>query len=233
MIAIPKDKKHLSINTNYGNNYNNLNEEAINEMEKLKYKDFQLYCTSILGLISSGTERSVYRDWKNITLEAFEEAEGRTLYGLDFGDRVPNALVEMKFDGEKLYLKELIYTPDNKKPIIEALEEAGVRKDIMIVADSASPNKIKEIREAGFTIRSVSKSHDANQMAIKQIRESDVYYYGDNIESEYIGYKYAENKTGTLLKDKVPNKGDDHLMDGIKYGKIGERYAESISPKSK
>ena len=57
--AVPKDEKHLSINTNYGNNFDNLNEEAINEMEKLKYDDFPLYCTTILGLISSGTERSV------------------------------------------------------------------------------------------------------------------------------------------------------------------------------
>ena len=187
MKAVPNNDSHLSINTNYGNNYGNLNETAINEMERMKYTDFALYCTTILGLISSGTERSVFRNWIKTTEEHFENAEGMQLYCLDFGDTVPNAMTHIKFDGEVRHYKELIYIPDRKKPILDAMEEAGVRKDIVIIADSASPEKIKAIRRAGYSIRAVSKSHDANQMAIKTIRESIVHCCGQNIWNEYSG----------------------------------------------
>ena len=169
-----------------------------------------------------------FRNWIKATEEHFDNAEGDQLYCLDFGDSVPNAMTHIKFDGEVRHYKELIYIPDRQKPILEAMEEAGVRKDIVIIADSASPEKIKAIRRAGYSIRAVSKSHDANQMAIKTIRESIVYACGQNIWNEYIGWKYEENKTGELIKDQVPKKGKDHLMDGIKYGEIGKRHARSV-----
>jgi phage terminase large subunit len=229
--AVPKNDYHLSINTNYGNNYYNLNAQAINDMEAMKYSDFQLYCVTILGLISSGSERSVYKNWQRITLSEFEQLHGNQLYALDFGDRVPNALLELKFDGEWLYINEMLYVPGNQEPILDAFKRIGVRKDIVIVADSASPNEITKIRAAGYLIRAVSKGHDANVSALKAIRESKVKYVGHNLHDEYIGYKYEENKTGELLKDEVPKKGNDHLMDGIKYGKIGERYAVGMSTK--
>lgn len=233
LTAEPKDReRHQMIFTTYWNNYNNINEEAINEIEKGKHDDFALYCRTILGLILSGSERSVYQNFKRITLLEYLKKEGSILYGEDFGDRVPNALVEMKFDGENLYIWPRIYVPENQSPLLIELERNAIFKDVVQIADSASPNKIKEIRNAGYSIRAVSKSHDANQAAIKNIRQSNVFYvYDEQFENEYLNFKYAENKTGELLDDQVPDKGDDHFMDAMKYGKIGERYATSVNPK--
>lgn len=225
--AKPKDNR-LFIQTNYYNNYQNLNELAINKIETDKFNDFLYYCVSILGLITSGSERSVYNGWVRIDLQDFDNAEGDTLYSLDFGDVVPNALTHIKFNGERRYYKQLLYTPDKELPILIALERlvnsGELDKTKLIIADSASPNQISAIRAAGYNIRAVGKSHDANIKAIKDIRNSKVYVYGQDLWNEYVNYKYEENKTGTILEDQVPLKGNDHLMDSIKYGEIAKKY---------
>lgn len=224
LTAKPKDDR-LFIQTNYYNNFAHLNEKVINVIEENKHKDFLEYCTSILGLIASGSERSVFRDWTKITEDEYNLKEGNLLYCLDFGDVVANALIEIKLDGEYRHYKEKIYIPDNEMPIVQAMEKVNIRKDIVIIADSASPNQIAKIRAAGYTIRAVNKGHDANIEALKSIRNCKVTCCGENIWNEYLNYKYEENKTGELLKDEVPKKGNDHSMDAIKYGEIGKRYA--------
>lgn len=223
MTAKSKDNR-LVINTNYFNNYEHINEQTINKIEAEKYIDFFNYCTAILGLIASGNERSVYSGWEKITEAEHDKKEGNILYVLDFGDVVPNALVEIKFNGEWRHYKQLLYTPDRELPIVEALDRLQIPKDKLIIADSASPNQIKKIREAGYLIRAVSKGHDANISAIQSIRTCKVTVCGDDMWNEYVNYKYEENKTGELIKDQVPQKGNDHCMDGIKYGEIGKKY---------
>jgi phage terminase large subunit len=225
--AVPKGYKHVAIEGNYGINRKNLSIDAIRKYEARKWNDFDYYCRTYLGLITSGSERSVLTGAVKITLEQFLEAEGNLLYGLDFGNTAPNALTLNKIneDDKTWYSLELLYKPDIEEPLLKALERLKISKRIPIIPDQAAPQQIAMLKQAGYTVRVVSKSHDANVKAIKNLRGYKLFFCGDNLWSEYLGWRYAENKTGEMLEDEVPMKGNDHLMDGVKYVEIGKRYA--------
>ncbi len=227
MDAKPKNKDLIHVRANYNINRKNLNEVAIRNYVKDLYDDFHLFCTSILGFITSGSDRNVYQGWIKRTPTDWFEQEGDLLYYLDFGDTVPNAMGCIKFNENERHILPLFSIPNREQDIIESLELANISKSVVIVADSAQPKEIRRIKEAGYTIRAVSKSHDANVSAIQQLRRCQVYVYGDEVWNEYVGYRYAENKTGEILKDQVPAKGNDHHMDGIKYAEIGKKYVSS------
>ena len=223
----PKGYKHIAIEGNYGINRKNLSIDAIRKYEARKFKDFDYYCRTYLGLITSGSERAVLSGAQKITLEEFMNAEGNLLYGLDFGDTVPNAMALHKIDedNKKWYSLELLYIPDKAEPLLKALERLKISKRIPIIPDIAGRNQINDLRNAGYNVIAVNKSHDANVSAIKKLREFDLYFCGENLWNEYLGWKYDENKTGEMLEDEVPKKGNDHLMDELKYAMIGKRFA--------
>lgn len=225
--AVSKGYKHISIEGNYGINRKNLSKDAIAKYERRKYNDFDYYCRTYLGLITSGSERAVLTGAKKITSQEFIEAEGNLLYGLDFGDTAPNALTLNKIneDDKKWYSLEILYTPDKEEDLISALERLNISKQIPIIPDQAGRHQINKLRQAGYYVIVVSKSHDANVSAIKDLRTYDLHFCGENLWNEYLGWKYAENKTGEMLEDEVPMKGNDHLLDGIKYTNIGKRHA--------
>jgi phage terminase large subunit len=225
--AEPKGYKHIAIEGNYGINRKNLSEDAIRKYELRKYTDFDYYCRTYLGLITSGAERAVLTGAKKITLQDFIEAEGNLLYGLDFGNTAPNALTLNKIDEDnKLwYSLELLYKPDTEENLIKALERLNISKQIPIIPDQAGRHQINALRQAGYYVIVVSKSHDANVSAIKDLRTYKMHFCGENLWNEYLNWQYSENKTGEMLEDEVPKKGNDHLMDGIKYVNIGKRHA--------
>jgi len=225
--AVAKGYKHIAIEGNYGINRRNLSIDAIRKYESRKFNDFDYYCRTYLGLITSGSERAVLTGAKKITIQEFVEAEGNLLYGLDFGDTAPNALTLNKIDedNKQWYSLELLYKSDKEENLINALERLNISKQIPIIPDQAGRHQINTLREAGYYVIVVSKSHDANVSAIKDLRTYDLHFCGDNLWSEYLNWKYSENKTGEMLEDEVPMKGNDHLMDGIKYVNIGKRHA--------
>lgn len=227
MSAKSNGYRHLAIQGNYGINRRNLSKDAVSKYELRKFKDFDYYCRTFLGLITSGSERSVLSGAIKIKKDEFIEAEGNLLYTLDFGDTAPNALCLNKIneDDKKWYAMEMLYIPDKNEPLLTAMARLKISKQIPIIPDIAGRHQIIELRKAGYKIITVSKSHDANVKAIKELRQYQLYFCGENLWREYIGWKYSENKTGEILEDEVPMKGNDHLMDGIKYGEIGKRFA--------
>lgn len=225
--AVPKGYKHIAIEGNYGINRKNLSIDAIRKYEARKWKDFDYYCRTYLGLITSGVERAVLTGAVKITVDDWKKAEGNLLYAIDFGDTAPNALTLNKFDEDekKMYSLELLYKPDKEEPLLKAFERLKISKQIPIIPDRAGANEIAELRRAGYNVIAVKKIHDTNMKAIKDLRQYQLYFCGENLWSEYLGWRYDENKTGEILKDEVPRKGNDHLMDGLKYAMVGKRFA--------
>lgn len=225
--AAPKGYKHIAIEGNYGINRRNLSDDAIRKYEARKWNDFGYYCRTYLGLITSGVERAVLSGAKKITREEWLEAEGNLIYSLDFGNTAPNALCLNKIneDEKTWHALELLYVPDAKEPLIKAFERLKISKRIPIIPDQAGRHQIAELRAAGYNVIVVSKSHDANVKAIKNLRQYQLFFCGENLWNEYLSWRYDENKTGEMLEDEVPRKGNDHLMDGLKYAEIGKRFA--------
>jgi len=89
------------------------------------------------------------------------------------------------------------------------------RKKVIIYADSAEPDRIEEIRMAGFKIEPADKSVEDGILSVK---EKNLYIDKKStiLISEIEKYKRREDKDGNVLEE--PAKYDDHTMDAMRYG---------------
>jgi phage terminase large subunit len=218
---VPKQRKDTTyIEATYRDNIKNLSREIVETMESFEKSRPEYYYNMIEGLVPSGRRGRIYTDWKAISNEEFENLPYETRYGLDFGYKNdPTALVALKKHNNKLYVKELIYqTGLLNSHIIRRMQTYNI--DGIIIADSAEPKSIEEIRQAGFNIVGAEKGKDSVDYGISVIQDMEVYYTEDseNIAREIQNYVYM------LDKNKEPtNKPIDeynHAMDAIRYGLI-------------
>lgn len=139
-------------------------------------------------------------------------------YGLDFGfknDETGLVAIYEREDGSYL-VKELIYQTrllGSQYPA--ALEMAGVDRDVLIIADSARPEIIAEIQQAGFRCIGAEKGAGSVLKGIDYVSQAKIYYEGKNLEREYLTYAWRKRKSGEILDE--PQDGNDHLLDALRY----------------
>lgn len=169
-----------------------------------------------LGQIGS-LDGNIYAGWQMAEPEEVEK--GRLVrYGLDFGfSNDESALVAIyeHEDGslgvvEKLYKRGIL---GSQFP--EVLRNAGISYGTLIVADSARPEIIEEIRREGFRIVGADKNAGSVLRGIDRVKERQILYYGDNLRREYLSYAWRKKRTGETIDE--PQDGNDHLMDALRY----------------
>ena len=100
-----------------------------------------------------------------------------------------------------------------------------------IMADSAEPQRIQEICDAGFNCIGVSKvSHEPNKswvsVGIDRVKRKRLHITkrSVNVLKEIRGYKWKQDKDENVLDE--PLKFRDHALDAIRYY-IGTRAIEA------
>lgn len=134
-------------------------------------------------------------------------------YGLDFGVKHPDAMVKVAVDHKlkRIYLKEEIYkTGNSTAQLAELIKSRGV-KDSLIIADSASPRTIIDLRSQGLNVRAVQKGRivDDIKMLIDWTLIVDPLSY--NLQKELNGWIWLD-KNG-----EIPLDGFNHLIDPTRY----------------
>ena len=176
-----------------------------------------------LGQIGS-LEGNIYQGWRKATEDDYKHAK-LIRYGLDFGfsnDETGLVAIYIIEDGfgepnaGTYIIKELIY----KTGILgsqygDELRRAGVDPTTVIVADSARPEIIAEIRAQGFQIIGADKNAGSVLRGIDRVKQAQIAYEGKNLEREYLSYAWRKTRTGETLD--VPQDGNDHLMDALRY----------------
>lgn len=142
---------------------------------------------------------------------------GERWYGLDFGFNAPSALIEIGHRDDAHYLREKIYKRGlTNQDLIGEMENVGIDREDPIYCDPSEPDRIKELRRAGFNARkadkkSVKNIHDfCKRQRIYSLKSND------NTNRENLAYKYKEDKDGNVLDEPV--KFNDHAMDAMGYG---------------
>jgi phage terminase large subunit len=187
--------------------------------ENLKRGTADNYMWQVYGLGKKARlEGLIFEDWKEVK-EIPEDAK-LLGYGLDFGfSNDPTALVELHYFDQTVYLKELIYeTGLLNSDIVALMTELKVPKSALIVADSAEPKSIEEIRKAGFyNIKGAKKGPDSIRFGIDLLLGKNICYTEDsiNLDREKRRYKWAEDRFGNKLKNPVDEF--NHCMDAIRY----------------
>ena len=173
------------------------------------------------GLGIDGTlEGLIFQNWKPTSEHAPHNA---TLmgYGLDFGySNDPCAMVAMYKHNGQFYLREMIYeTGLTNRDLAQRMRELGVGSADKIIADSAEPKSIEELRRLGFTgLRPAKKGRDSITNGIQLLQQKTflVEDSSTNLIKELRGYvweEYKENKRNVAR----PAPSADHLLDALRY----------------
>jgi len=201
------------IHTNYRDNKENLSQSFLERIKSIKHRNFKKYQHKILGGWLDKAEGVVFENW---SIGEFNPDGLQTSCGMDFGFSVdPDSLTEVAIDKRKrkIYLKEHIY-----KNGIKSNELAKIILDKvdnkLIIADSAEPRLIADLRHLGVNIKPVKKGTIESGITRMQDYELIITPESTNIAKELNNYIYAD-KGSKLYVDNY-----NHAIDGIRYNVI-------------
>lgn len=186
--------------------------EQVKEIES--YRDLDPNFWRIYGEGERGhSEGVIYTHWNTY----FEQVTGHVVYGIDFGFNNPSAIVKTTEKDGNIYVEEVLYqTHLTNQDLIQVIKEKLPRNAI-IHADSAEPDRIEEIRRAGYSnIRPADKNVKTGIDFLKS-RKLFVHANSANILKEIKSYKYKDS-----AKDE-PLKLNDHAMDAMRYAGMAHK----------
>ena len=145
-------------------------------------------------------------------------------YGLDFGfTNDPTAIIECALAHGELWAREVTYKTglvnSGSNSICSELKSDGVKNE-EIIADSAEPKSIAEIKKEGFSIKGVDKGKDSIESGITLMKKYkiNIVESSTNLIKEFKSYKYKENKDQS--ESEFSNKPIDawnHGIDAFRY----------------
>ena len=206
----------LVINVNYdlAERYGFLPQVIKDEIEDDKSNRPALFKHKWLGEPSS-TERKIYKNWNIVETIPHEARLER--YGLDFGySNDPTAIVAIYYYNGGYILDEIAYQKGlSNKQIADIMKQVD---NAVIIADSAEPKSIDELRQFGLSVMPVAKGRDSVEHGIQfvQYQKISVTKRSFNIWDEYMRYLWMEDKDGRIINK--PEHQWSHSMDAIRYG---------------
>ena len=184
-----------------------LEDAIIKQIEALKDTDEAIYQIYALGLRTT-TKLNIYSHFKAVKEKP--ERFTKFLYGADFGYNHPTAIVRVWYFENEVFLEKLIYESYLTTPqLIERMQQMGVDKQNEILCDTARPEIIQELNNAGYQ---AIKADKAVQKGIDRVKSTVVYYLesDEDIKKEYENYKWK--KIGDKILDEPVKLYDDCLV---------------------
>lgn len=228
------DSDTLAITTNYTCN-EWLGQDDIKVFEKMKENNPRRY--KIEGLGEWGiAEGLVYENFEELEFDV-EEISKRpgviSSFGLDFGyTNDPTAFIALLVDktNKAIYIFDEIYKKAlTNQDIFNEISYKGYAKE-KIIADSAEPKSITELRKLGLR-RCVpaKKGKDSILFGIQRIQNYKIYVHPrcENTLVELNNYVY-DTKEGKIINKPIDDY--NHLMDAMRYAceglgkKTGARF---------
>ena len=200
------------IHTTYKDNIENLDQSFLDEVELIKKNNPKKYEHVILGGWLDKAEGVVFTNWE---FGEFNPDKLQTSFGQDYGFSIdPTTLVEVAIDKTKkrIYLKEHLY-----KAKLTTTEIAVINKDRagngLIIADSAEPRLITELKRMGCNISGAKKGAGSISAGIAMMQDYKLIVSSDspNIAKELNNYVYSD-KTSKLFVDSF-----NHIIDAVRY----------------
>lgn len=170
-----------------------------------------------LGQIGS-LEGNVYSGWEEDGVNNVRKSGTLIRYGLDFG-----------FSNDETALVSVYDMGDNKLGLVEEYYKTGLLgsqygamlrglnadPSVLIVADSARPEIIAEIKKEGFRCIGADKNAGSVLRGIDRVSQRQIVYAGDNLKREYLSYAWRARRSGEMLDE--PEDKNNHLMDALRY----------------
>jgi phage terminase large subunit len=198
-----------------------LSESIIKEIEKAKekakYSDYWANWWKVYGLGEVGSLQGVvYDNWKQV--DVIPEGAKLVSHGMDFGfTNDPTTLVSVYKNEGRLYVRELLFrTNMTNNDIGNYLKSLNFGRN-EIIADSAEPKSIEELRLQGFNIFPASKGPDSVKIGIDTLKRYELYVTKDstNLIKELRGYTWDKDSSGKLSGKPIDMY--NHTLDALRY----------------
>lgn len=170
-----------------------------------------------LGQIGS-LEGNIYSGWEESSVEKITTEGKLVRYGLDFGFSNDETAVVAVYDlpDGKLGVVEVLY----QKGLLgsqygEAFRNLNIDPTVLIIADSARPEIIAEIRKDGFRCIGADKNAGSVLRGIDRVSQQQIVFTGSNLKREYLSYAWRAKRSGETIDE--PQDGNDHLLDALRY----------------
>lgn len=182
------------------------------EARKNNARWWQVYGLGQLGEV----EGRIYTGWEIIDdIPHMARLERR---GLDFGyTNDPTAIVDIyRYDGGFIFDEQLFMKGLSNKQIADYILNS-VEPRTLVIADSAEPKSIDEIRSYGIPIKPCVKGQDSINQGIQFVQDQKIMVTkrSTNIIKEYRNYLWDTDREGRTLNKPAPLF--DHTMDAIRY----------------
>ena len=211
---IPLENTELIISDHRHNPF--LTDKTRAKIEALKDKDEDLWKVYARGR-TGRVEGLVLKKWY-VTTESFIDKE-LIGYGIDFGfTNDPTAMIEVRMQDGELWIKEVIYdTGLTNQDISNRMDIADISRGTLIVADSAEPKSIEELRRLRWTVDGVKKGKDSIMFGINLLKgyTINVDAGSKNLIKELEQYRWKVDKNGDSLN--VPIDNYNHAIDALRY----------------
>lgn len=196
--------------------------EALQDIDKNKWRVYGLGLTGELqGVIFDNVEWIQELPTDNIK---------RSCIGVDFGySNDPTTIVKIVLSQGSIYGKLLHYETGLTNPDIgNVFKDLGFKKGLqqgdLIMADSAEPKSIKELRNLGWRVKGVKKGADSIRFGINQLKSYGKLFLVNNElwKQEQRNYVWKTDKSDGKTINKPIDK-DNHIWDAFRYAEQGLR----------
>lgn len=217
-----EDKDILAITTNYKCNewLDKADLKVFDEMKIHNPKRYRVAGLGEWGVVDGLVYENI--EEKRFDISSLIGQEGiESVFGLDFGyTNDPTALfcglIDLK--NKVIYVFDELYKKGlSNKKIYEEVEAMGHRKE-SIIADSAEPKSIDELRSLGLTrVRAAKKGKDSILNGIQFIQDFKLVIHPRcvNFLTEVTNYQWAKDKFDNSINKPIDDF--NHLMDAMRY----------------
>ena len=212
------DEDTLAITTNYKCN-EWLSAADLDIFEKMRKRNPRRY--QVAGLGDWGiVDGLIYENWHEQSFTLNDVKNCKSAFGLDFGyTNDPSAFFAgfVDLDNRLLYVWDEFYEKGmSNRDIYTTVVRCGYSKE-RIVADSAEPKSIDELKGMGLRISGARKGKDSILNGIQWIQDFEIIIHPRcvNFITEISNYTWDTDKFGNKLNR--PIDAFNHLMDAMRY----------------
>lgn len=195
-----------------------LPETIVKEIEKAKVKaahsQYWRNWWNVYGLGKIGSLQGVvFENWKKT--KTIPEGAKYVATGLDFGfTNDPTAAVDIYKFENNYYLDEVVYkTSVHNNDIYNLLKD----KERFVIADSAEPKSISDLRRMGLRIKESVKGRDSVMYGIELMQREQLFVTerSVNLIKELRSYQWETTKSGEKINKPVD--AFNHAIDSVRY----------------
>lgn len=183
------------------------------EARRVNKSWFRVYGEGLVGEI----EGKIFKNWQII-----DEVPGDARLmrrGLDFGfSNDPAALVDVYKWNQGYVIDEQLYQLGKHNREIAELIKLLPSPSTLIIADSAEPKSIDEMKSYGLSILPSTKGPGSVKRGIDYVQDQVVYVTKQSVNTikEYRNYIWLVDKDGKVLNEEDPRCAN-HSMSAIRY----------------